>query len=187
MTEAIDEQTLQIGKRIRAERKRIGLTLKQLGEKVGLSDSYLSQIENGRVNLNIITLESVSEALGIPMIALFVDGKEPEVSLVRRAERRWIDLGGRAAESLLVKVRGNLEIFTIRLPGDSDTLQDSSHEGEEFTFVIKGSVRMVLNNRDAYDLEEGDILYYKSDIPHRWKNITASEAEILVVNTPATY
>jgi quercetin dioxygenase-like cupin family protein len=147
----------------------------------------LSQIENGRVNLNITTLESISRVLGIPMVSLFVNGKEREVSLVRRTERRWINLGGQAAESLLVKVRSNLEIFSIRLPPKSDSVKDSSHEGEEFTYVIKGTVRMVLNNEQSYDLDEGDIIYYPSEIPHRWQNTSESEVEILVVNTPATY
>jgi transcriptional regulator with XRE-family HTH domain len=182
-----DAQSIVIGRRIRDERQRLNLTLKQLGEKLGLSAPYLSQIENGRVNLNITTLEAISRALGIPLITLFVDGKEQEVSLVRRSERRWIDLGGQAAESLLVKVRSNLEIFSIRLPASSDSVKDSSHEGEEFTYVIKGAVRMVLNNQQSYDLGEGDIIYYPSDIPHRWQNVSPSEAEILVVNTPATY
>ena len=127
MTVPVDDQSIQIGKRIRTERKQRGLTLKQLSEQVGLSVPYLSQIENGRVNLNITTLESISQALGLPMISLFVDGKLPEVSVVRRSERRWLDLGGQATESLLVQVRGNLEIFTIRLPPGSNSVQDSSH------------------------------------------------------------
>ncbi len=187
MTAPIDDQSVQIGKRIRVERKRQGMTLKQLGEHANLSVPYLSQIENGRVNLNITTLESISKALGLPMITLFVEDKMQDVSVVRRSERRWLDLGGQATESLLVKVRGNLEIFTIRLPPRSDSVHDSSHEGEEFTFVIKGSVRMVLNNEEIYDLAEGDIIYYLSEIPHRWQNESDGEAEILVVNTPATY
>jgi transcriptional regulator with XRE-family HTH domain len=187
MTVSVDEQSVRIGKRIRSERKSKGLTLKLLGEQVGFSVPYLSQIENGRVNLNITTLESISRALGLPMIDLFVESQKSEISLVRRSERRWLDLGGQATESLLVKVRSNLEIFSIRLPPHSDSIQDSSHEGEEFTFVIKGSVRMVLDNNLIYDLTEGDIIYYLSDIPHRWQNETGDDAEILVVNTPATY
>lgn len=185
----VDAQAVRIGRRIREERKQRGLTLKQLADPTGLSVPYLSQIENGHVNLNITVLENISKTLGITMIALFVNGNEHEVSLVRRSERRWLDLGGWATESLLVKVRSNLEIFSIRLPPaqGSQPMRDSSHEGEEFTFVIKGAVRITLDNRDVYELNEGDILYYPSMLPHRWENNGPVEAEILVVNTPATY
>lgn len=75
----------------------------------------------------------------------------------------------------------------IRLPPNADSAQDSSHTGEEFCYIVSGSVRVVLDNKDTFDLNEGDILYYHSDIPHRWHNISDEEAEILVVNTPATY
>ena len=187
MTVSVDQQSVRIGERIRSERKGQGLTLKLLSEQVGLSVPYLSQIENGRVNLNITTLESISRALGLPLIDLFVDNQKHDISVVRRSDRRWLDLGGQATESLLVKVRSNLEIFSIRLPPHSGSIQDSSHEGEEFTFVIKGSVHMILANELTYDLTEGDIIYYLSDIPHRWQNETDDAAEILVVNTPATY
>lgn len=187
MTTFNDELNVQIGQRIRDLRKKQGLTLKQLGESTSLSSPYLSQIENGHVDLNITNLEAIGRALGVPLMTFFVNGHLSGVSITRRSERRWFDLGNHATESPLVKTPGNLEIFTIRLQPSSEPTRDSSHQGEEFTYVIRGSVRVVLNNAQSYDLEEGDIIYYLSDMPHRWQNVGDSEAEILVVNTPATY
>ncbi len=188
MTESSgDGQLIQIGRQIREVRKRQGLTLRELGTKVGLSVSFLSQIENGRVELNVTNLEAIGRALGVPLITFFVNGEPPGVSLTRRAERRWFDLGNRAQESLLVRKLGNLEIFTIRLDPHSEPTRASSHQGEEFTFVLRGSVRITLGVDQVYDLAEGDIIHYLSDLPHRWQNISDEEAEILVVNTPATY
>jgi quercetin dioxygenase-like cupin family protein/DNA-binding XRE family transcriptional regulator len=187
MTTFNDEPNVQIGQRIRDLRKKQGLTLKQLGELTGLSSPYLSQIENGHVDLNITNLEAIARALDVPLMAFFVSGHLSGVSITRRSERRWFDLGNYATESPLVKTPGNLEIFTIRLQSSSEPTRDSSHQGEEFTYVIRGSVRIVLNNVQSYDLEEGDIIYYLSDMPHHWQNVGEGEAEILVVNTPATY
>ena len=187
MASSKDEVNVQIGQRIRDLRKKQGLTLKQLGELTNLSSPYLSQIENAHVDLNITNLEAIGRALDVPLITFFVNEHQSEVSITRRAERRWFDLGNSATESPLVKIPGNLEIFTIRLKQGSEPTRDSSHQGEEFTYVIRGSVRVVLNNAHGYDLEEGDIICYLSDLPHRWQNVGDSEAEILVVNTPATY
>ncbi|MFW5940508.1 MAG: cupin domain-containing protein [Chloroflexota bacterium] len=183
----IDEENAHIGRKIREFRKQRGLTLQMLSGSTSLSVSYLSQMENGRVELNISNLKVISESLDVPLIAFFVNEEPSGVSVMRRQERRWFDLGDNATEALLVKTRANLEIFTIRLSPGAQPTEDDSHQGEEFTYVLNGSVRMVLNDEQAYDLEEGDIIYYLSDIPHRWQNIGEDEAEILVVNTPATF
>ena len=188
MVEPVDEQIQQIGIRIRETRKQKGFTLQELANLVGLSVPYLSQIENGRVNINIVNLESIARALDKPLINFFVNGSPPDsVSVIRQSERRWFALGEKASESLLVKSRSNFEIFVIHLEPGSDTVQDSIHQGEEFSYVIKGKVRVTLKNTNIYDLSEGDIIYYKSDIPHLWQNLGDESVEILVANTPATY
>jgi transcriptional regulator with XRE-family HTH domain len=187
MTVLNDDQMTQVGRRIRELRKRKGLTLLELSERVGLSVSHLSQIENGQVNLNIGNLESIGRALDTPLIRFFVSDNGGEVSVVRRSQRRWFTLGEKAAESPLVTARSSIEIFVIRLEPDSDRVHESVHQGEEFSYIIKGNVRVVLDDDQTFDLEEGDVIYYKSDIPHRWQNNGAGTAEILVANTPATY
>lgn len=182
-----DEELFQIGQRIREIRKNNHLTLKQLGERTGLSIPYLSQIENGRVELNITNLQAISSALKTPLVQFFVNGTTSGISITRRSERRWYDLVDNASESLLVKTAANLEIFSIRLKSHSSSTPINSHQGEEFTYVLRGSVKMLLNDDQVYEIEEGDIIYYLSSIPHRWQNDSPDEAEILVVNTPATY
>jgi transcriptional regulator with XRE-family HTH domain len=182
-----DDQMTQVGKRIRELRKRKGFTLQELSELVGLSVSYLSQIENGQVNLNINNLESIGRALETPLIRFFTADNNGEISVVRRMQRRWFNLGENAAESPLVTAKSNIEIFVIRLEPASDTAQESVHQGEEFSYIIRGNVRVILGGVDIYDLQEGDVIYYKSDIPHRWQNIGNAAAEVLVANSPATY
>lgn len=148
----------------------------------------MSQIENGYVNLHVTNLKAISEALGVPVITFFINGTPPGVSVTRRDERRWYDhKGGRVTESPLIKTPGNLEMFTMRLLPNSGPTPDNIHPGEELTYVIRGSVRITVNEQQVYDLKEGDIIYYPSDIPHHWQNVTEKEVEILVANTPATY
>ena len=184
----MNEQLKQIGSRIREERKQKGYNLQEFATQVNLSPAYLSQIENGRVNINILILESISKALSVPLVNFFVDSKTPEISVLPNDERRWLPLGSQqAAESLLVKTKSNLEIFIIRLPPGEDSDEDSSHPGEEVSYVVQGSVTMIMNTSSQYLLKKDDAMYYNSAIPHRWKNTGDQEALVIVINTPATF
>lgn len=185
--ESPDDSLRAIGRRIREIRKRRGLTLQGLAERVGLSPAHLSQIENGHVNVNLSSLGLISQALETPMINFFAEARPPDISVLRLDERRWFPLAGKAAESLLVKFKSNLEIFVLRLPPGADTGDSSSHAGEEFSYVVKGSILMTLNQQEHYELFQGDGIHYHSEIPHHWKNIGRDEAEVIIINTPATF
>ena len=60
-----------LGDKIRIRREEKGWTLKRLGEQVGLSDSYLSEIERGRIDPSVDTLRRLAEALDLPVPLLF--------------------------------------------------------------------------------------------------------------------
>ncbi|WP_080058936.1 helix-turn-helix domain-containing protein [Spirosoma aerolatum] len=61
----------RIGQKIREARKAKGLTLKELGVKVGVSESVMSRYEVGGQNLTIETLQKVADALGVNFDATF--------------------------------------------------------------------------------------------------------------------
>lgn len=183
----LDEQLEMIGRRIRDFRKQKGLTLQALAAKANLSAAYISQMENGRVNVNLETLSLIGHAMDVAIIDFFSEPRSTDISVVRTDELRWFPLVGNVFESLLVKFRTNMEIFVIRLPPGTDTGDSSSHQGEEFSYVVKGAVQMILNGTNHYDLRTGDGIYYRSTIPHIWRNPHETDAEVIVVNTPATY
>ena len=62
-----------------------------------------------------------------------------------------------------------------------------SHDGEEFVFVLEGVFEVILNESEKYHLNEGDTLYYPSQLSHRWRNPGPSSARVLWVNTPPTF
>lgn len=187
MTELAENNLAIIGNRIREDRKRKGFTLLEIAEKIGLSTSYLSQIENGRVNINISNLEAIGKALGTPIANFFLETTDPEISVVRMKERHWYKLSENTSESLLLKSPGSLEVAVIHLELGANTGHPNSHPGEEFSYVSRGSIRITINDVRSFDLHEGDVIYYKSDKNHRWENIGDVTAHVLIVNTPASY
>ena len=67
------EKLYNIGRNICAERNRAGLSQEGLAEKIGISEKHLSKIENGLVNLKIITFIAIKDALNVPFEALYKD------------------------------------------------------------------------------------------------------------------
>ena len=88
---------------------------------------------------------------------------------------------------LFSQTRTSLQVAVIELPPRTAVPQSDTHSGEEFTYVLTGKLKMWLEESHSYDLEAGDIIYYRSGLPHRWENPGDELLQILVANTPATF
>lgn len=186
----VDEssENLRIGRRIRELRKEKNIPLRELAEKTGLSASYLSQVENGRINITITLAKKISDALEKPISSLFGVAGEGDAAIIRKAAHTWVnvDASPKAVETLLFSDTATFEVWQIHLEPGGKTEPDS-HPGEEFTHVLRGQVQVILKEDTVHALNPGDVLYYQSIIPHRWENPYSAPSDILVVNTPATF
>ena len=79
----------KIGQRIKVQRQSNNLTLKQLAEKVGCTDAYLSQIENGKVSPSISSLKKIADGLQTKITDFFVESQDDE-PVVLTADRRTV-------------------------------------------------------------------------------------------------
>jgi len=82
---------MELGNRLRARRQELGLSLRELAERVGLTASFLSQIERDLASPSIESLRKISNALEVPIFHFLVepDAKSP---VVRRGERALLKL-----------------------------------------------------------------------------------------------
>lgn len=184
---SIDEIHLQV-KNIR---KNKGITLKQLSEDSGLSLSYLSNYENGKVNITLKSLKKIAEALEVYVIDLINEEVDSEVAYVPKKDRsvqfHYKSKRGRAyREYLMHSNKAAMQVSMGTLPAHSDSGEWSQHPGEEFVIAMKGIVTVFFNNK-KYTLAQGDMLYFKSTIPHKLGNEQDDEVEYLLVNTPPTF
>lgn len=184
----VDSELASVGQRIRSLRKKRGLTLQQFSGKAGVSTSHLSQIENARANTNLTTLQRIASTLQIPLVDLFTDQEAFQVSVVRTGDRRVYPLDCEGVEHLLFsQTRAALQVAVIELPPHCAMPRSDQHPGEEFTYVLSGKLQMHLGEDLSYDLETGDIIYYRATLPHRWQNASDETLRVLVANTPATF
>jgi transcriptional regulator with XRE-family HTH domain len=181
---------VQVGDRIRKFRESLDLTLQQLAEKTGFSDALISQIENRMVSPSLGTLVKIANAFDTSISALIGGKEERAFSIVRKEDRTTVSRvglkeGGREAytyEALGAGKAGRkMEPFLVRLKPLLDRkVARSSHEGEEFLFVLSGKVEVFLD-RYSDVLSEGDCIYYNSTIPHHVHSTEEKEALILAV------
>ena len=179
---------VELGERIRAIRRLRRRTLKEIATAAGISESFLSQLERGRTNATIATLQRLATALGIEVSDLFsTDSSRPRV--IRRDTREFVAWGSQGSKALLTpKPFHSLEVVVARFePGGSTGDEPYTHgDSEELLIVVEGGVHMQLGT-EIHDVTAGDSVHYQSSTPHRVSNPYDETAEVLFVISPPSY
>ena len=176
-----------LGVRLRHARRVAGLTLLQLAQAAGCSESLISKIEHGSATPSLATLHRLATALGTNISALMSEEAPATGPILRKGERPVIAAGGISLERLVLPTPGGLLQANIHIvsPGSaSDGFIE--HAGEEVGYVLEGTLELTLGE-ERYALAEGDVFTFPSHIPHGYRNSGAGVARILWVNTPATF
>ena len=178
----------QLGARLRAIRQLRRRTLREVAAAAEISESFLSQLERGRTNATIATLQRLSNALGIDVSDLFAaNSGRPRV--LRRDAREFVSWGRLGRKALLTpKPFHSLEVVVARFePGGSTGDEPYTHgDSEELLIVVHGRVQVQLG-ADVHDVAAGDSVHYESSTPHRVTNTGDEAAEVLFVISPPSY
>jgi transcriptional regulator with XRE-family HTH domain len=183
------------GIKVRHARQLRGLSLEELGERVHLTQGYLSKIENDRAVPTIATLHRIVEVLGININSLLSEVCDPEnpVFVMRRNERPKLVTGHRRAGNRVVLEQlvpsgpqyfMQVNVHVISKGGGSN--EPISHRGQEFGYVLSGALELSVNG-NRVELSEGDSFYFDSSLGHSYRNIGNSQAKVVWVNTPPTF
>ena len=160
------------GSAIRRMRKSQNLTLSDLGEKTGLSISFISQVERGIINPSIISLRKIALVLGTTLSSFFDESELTHGPVVRKEERKvLVDKDSRLIYQLLSPDRNRrIEFLLSRLESRCTSAESPmAHKGDEAALILQGECRIELGG-DKYDLKEGDSIYIVEDTPHRFTN-----------------
>jgi transcriptional regulator with XRE-family HTH domain len=170
------EGTNKIGERLSTLRKERNLKPEELAARSGVLLSEIEAIEASRSSPTIAPLVKLSRALGVRMGTFLDDvgGAGPALSRAGAAEEVMRATGQASPQkgalsfhSLAQGKSGrSMEPFVVEVrPGQGTDAPSSSHEGEEFIYVMEGSIE-VRYGADKYELGVGDSIYYDSIVPH---------------------
>jgi DNA-binding transcriptional MerR regulator/quercetin dioxygenase-like cupin family protein len=175
-----------LGPRLRRLRQERGQTLEQAAAAVGLSASFLSELERDQSGASMATLHRLLSYYGTTFAALLQRPSGRVARLKRAGRGRSVRNHGVTVEQLADgQALMEPQIFTIEAGAGSEG--SYSHEGEEFVYVLEGTFEVVLNEGERYHLRTGDSLYYPSSVLHSWRNPGRTVARVIWVNTPPTF
>jgi transcriptional regulator with XRE-family HTH domain len=176
------------GEKIRAVRERRRLTLREVAEKAGVSESLVSQIERNRVSPAIDTLIQLAETLDLDLGYLFEDyRRERRVQVVRKGERGAFSKPGVLYERL-AQLEGrdqhSIEAYCITIePGAKTQGREYGHPGWELGIVEAGRGELTVGN-SAYELLAGDSVSFRADSPHTLSNPGTEKLRLFWIITP---
>jgi DNA-binding transcriptional MerR regulator/uncharacterized cupin superfamily protein len=184
---APDAQRQRQGARLRALREARGMSLRDAATAAGLSVSFLSAVELGTSGTSVASLQRVTSAYGTTLGELFAQHRSPR-RVVHATRRSVIGLGEDAVRiEQLAESASLLEPQLFRLAPGASSEGTYHHAGEEFMYVLAGSVTVWVGDSERYRLDEGDALIFPSTLPHRWRNHATRETRLLWINTPPTF
>jgi transcriptional regulator with XRE-family HTH domain len=180
----------RIGEALRKLRLERGLTLKQLAEACGLSVSFLSQAERGLSSISVATLERVAAALGLSLREFFVMADPPgsagssHSAVLRAEDQPAVNLSDAAIKYRFLNrgVPGRpFDVVIGEIPSGY-TYPLASHEGEEFGYVLAGSLRLSFESTE-YVLGPGDSYHFGAHAVHGYEAVGDVSVRLLWVQT----
>lgn len=171
---------LRIARRLKQIRLSRGLTLAQLAHKIDMSSAHLSRIETGERQPSIGALIQLARAHGISLSKLVGEDDELAYHVVRHGH----GILHPSANGPYIALSGpfpGLQALHIDLAPSADA-PPANHPGEEWLYVLDGSVCLVLDTETIH-LETGDACHFNSGITHELRNQRDTSARVLLVST----
>ena len=185
-----DVEPVDLGLRVRHLRKAHGWTLEQAATQAGLARSTLSKIENGQMSPTYEALKKLAEGLKISVPQLFTPPAKTQAN-----GRMAVTISGQGAShatttyehELLAASLSKKQMLPYRATIRSRQFEEFDgwvrHDGEEFLYVLTGTVRLFTEFYEPVDLARGDSAYYDASMGHNVISTSAEDATILWVTS----
>ncbi|NLF28991.1 MAG: cupin domain-containing protein [Clostridiales bacterium] len=180
---------MQIGNRIRRLRLQRGLTQEELADRCELSKGFISLMERDLTSPSIATLIDILQSLGTDLKTFFGDSGDEKLVFgekdifvkedpeVMKGFVKWL---------VPPAQKNRMEPILIELGPGGETDEDDPHEGEEFGYVLSGSVRIVIGDR-VERARKDESFCFKPAAPHKLVNNARTPSRVLWISTPPSF
>lgn len=178
------EPLFNLGNKLKAHRIRLGISQKELADKVGLTPSFISQMENNQISPSLNSFMQICGALDISPVSVWQEKALHRERLIRKNEVLSFVKKGEKNVSTVPVVNGEKisSFFAIIAPRSKTYGHFLYHKGEELIHVLHGRVSMVIDG-NRKDLDAGDTIFLTDTFPALWSNEEDEEVELLIVRS----
>jgi transcriptional regulator with XRE-family HTH domain len=188
------EQNKEFALKVKSIRERQNMSIEELSEKSGVKIEVLEAMENGDIIPSLTPLTKMARALGVrlgtflddaPQIGPVVvrEGKPDNVYYFSGREDVTNNTGLEYHALGAGKIDRNIDPFIIDVDIEDDEYELSSHEGEEFIYVLDGEIEVVYG-KDNFIIGKGDSIFYDSVVPHHLHSNGQPSKILAVLYTP---
>jgi quercetin dioxygenase-like cupin family protein/ribosome-binding protein aMBF1 (putative translation factor) len=188
-TPSEDEIILKVGESVKEIREKKALSLQDISQRTGLQVELLMEIEKGKISPPLGSIIKLAKALEMKM-GYFISGAEDlPYTIVRKNDRKLISrydskksqtYGYEFISLSPHKKDRHMEPFLVTLEPSDIEEERSTHDGQEFIYVLEGTMEVRLG-KETHLLEPGDAIYYDSTVPHLVKCSGKDKTKILAV------
>lgn len=178
---------MDIGEKIKRLRTANSLTQQELADRCELTKGYISQLERDLTSPSIATLTDILECLGTDLGSFFNEAidvkivfKEEDVFVKETDDNYTINW-------IIPNAQKNMmEPILIELDSYGKTKIDDPHEGEEFGYVLAGTIMLYYGNH-SFKVKKGESFYFKTNKSHYIENASKNTAKLIWVSTPPNF
>ena len=179
---------MEIGKKIKRLRQEKFLTQDELASRCELSKGFISQLERDLTSPSISTLIDILEVLGTNLKDFFNEDEDEMIVFTKddiyEVEDKDLKYG---IEWIIPNAQKNImEPILITLDEDGRYKEEAAHEGEEFGYVLQGTINIHIGKK-KYKAKKGESFYYKPRHNHYISNASKTKAKVLWVSTPPSF
>ena len=179
---------MKIGNKLKRLRQEKLLTQNELADRCDLSKGFISQLERDLTSPSLSTLDDILEALGTNIKDFFNDHEQEKIVFgqddiyeIENEELEYI------LKWLIPNAQKNkMEPILLILKEGGKYKLETAHEGEEFGYVLSGTVHIHLGSK-KYKAKKCESFYYNANVDHYISNHGKKEATILWVATPPSF
>ena len=167
-------------------RTQKGLTLEELASRSELTKGFLSQLERNLTSPSIDSLSDILEALGSNLSEFFKEDSVEQITF--RSSDFFVDEREGCTVNWIVPntQKNQMEPILIELPAGGESFEMAPHSGEEFGFVLDGSVVLICDGKRS-TVRKGETFYLHGRSFHKLCNERKTPARVLWVSTPPLF
>lgn len=177
---------MSIGGKLKELRVLKGLTQEELADRAELSKGFISQVERDLTSPSIATLIDILQCLGTTIGEFFNEDAEEQIVFGKNDYflKKDAELNNEIQWIIPNAQKNRMEPIRLTLGAGGSTCPDTPHEGEEFGYVLQGSISIHLGTH-TYKAKKGEAFYYTSDKPHYLSSKTG--AAVLWISSPPSF